>query len=105
LYDDGYPATSPPGKFTPNALGLYDMGGNVAEWSHDYYSIYQYSARKQYLDPLGPAQGNHHVVRGSSWKHASISTLRLSYRDYSNKKRPDLGFRVCRYLNEAPEEK
>jgi hypothetical protein len=37
------------------------------------------------------------VVKGSSWKYASMSKLRLAYRDYSNSKRPDLGFRICRY--------
>ncbi len=100
-YDDGYPVTAPPGVFKPNELGIHDLGGNVAEWCHDYYSIYPYSASKVYVDPLGPLQGKHRVVKGSSWKHASIGALRGSYRDYSNAKRSDLGFRICRYLNEV----
>ena len=97
-YNDGYAVTAPPQKFEAGALGLYDMGGNAAEWTHDYYSIYPYSADKIYIDPLGPDDGKHHVVRGAGWKQAGISELRLSYRDYSSTKRPDLGFRVCRYL-------
>jgi formylglycine-generating enzyme required for sulfatase activity len=97
-YNDGYAATAPPQKFEASALGLYDMGGNVAEWTHDYYSIYPYKADKIYIDPLGPDDAKHHVVRGAGWKQAGISELRLSYRDYSSTKRPDLGFRVCRYL-------
>ena len=97
-YNDGYAVTAPPQKFKVGGLGLYDMGGNVAEWTHDYYSIYPYSADKIYIDPLGPNDGRHHVVRGAGWKHAGISELRLSYRDYSDAERPDLGFRVCRYL-------
>jgi formylglycine-generating enzyme required for sulfatase activity len=97
-YNDGYPVTAPPAKFKPNKLGLHDFGGNIAEWCHDYYSIYPYDAEKVYLDPTGPEQGRHHIVRGSSWKDSSISALRLSYRDYSNGKRHDLGFRICRYL-------
>ena len=97
-YNEGYAATAPPAKFRENDLGLYDLGGNVAEWCHDYYSIYPHD-NKEYLDPLGPDEGKHRVVRGSGWKHGSISTLRLSYRDYSDSKRPDLGFRVCRYLH------
>jgi len=104
-YNDGYPVTAPAGSFRPNELGLHDLGGNVAEWCHDNYSIYSYSARKVYVDPSGPLQGKHRVVKGSSWKHASISALRGSYRDYSNGKRSDLGFRLCRYLEELPQEK
>ena len=104
-YDDGHPVTAPPGTFKANDLALYDMGGNVAEWCHDYYSIYPYSPNKSYLDPTGPAEGKHRVVRGSSWKDASISALRSTHRDYSNAKRPDLGFRICRYLNDIQGEK
>jgi formylglycine-generating enzyme required for sulfatase activity len=74
------------------------MGGNVAEWCHDYYSIYPYSADKVYKDPMGPETGKHHVVKGSSWKHSGMSQLRAAFRDYSADKRVDLGFRICRYL-------
>jgi formylglycine-generating enzyme required for sulfatase activity len=96
-YNDEYPVTAPPQKFAGNDLGLYDLGGNVAEWCHDYYSIYAYSDKVQ-IDPSGPREGKHHVVRGAGWQDATMSALRLSFRDYSDKKRPDLGFRVCRYL-------
>ncbi|UCB50955.1 MAG: PEGA domain-containing protein [Deltaproteobacteria bacterium] len=104
-YDDGYPGPAPPGVFKPNSLGLYDLGGNVAEWCHDYYTIYAYSGQKAITDPLGPMQGAHRVVKGSSWKDSSISALRLAYRDYSNGKRPDVGFRVCRYSDDVREKK
>ncbi len=102
-YDDGYLATAPPGAFEPNGLGLYDLGGNVAEWCHDYYAIYPYSASEIYVDPLGPKQGKHRVIKGSSWRDGSISELRLSYRDYSQDKRQDVGFRIVRYLKDIPE--
>jgi len=97
-YNDGYATTAPPAKFKSNALGLYDMGGNVAEWCHDFYSIYSYDPEKTYEDPTGPENGKHHVIRGSGWKHGSISTLRLAYRSYGDDTREDVGFRVCRYL-------
>jgi formylglycine-generating enzyme required for sulfatase activity len=96
-YNDRYAVSSPPAKFEKNALGLYDMGGNVAEWCHDNYSIYSYSSQKVYNDPMGPKDGKHHVIKGSSWMQAGISELRLSYRDYSDTRRPDLGFRIARY--------
>ena len=97
-YNDEYVTTAPPAKFKSNTLGLYDMGGNVAEWCHDFYSIYSYDPEKTYVDPTGPKNGKHHVIRGSSWKHGSINTLRLAYRSYGDDKREDVGFRVCRYL-------
>jgi formylglycine-generating enzyme required for sulfatase activity len=97
-YNDGYAVSAPSAKFKANALGLYDLGGNVSEWCHDYYSIYPYNARKVYIDPMGPKEGKHHVIKGSSWMQAGISELRLSYRDYSDTKRSDLGFRIGRYM-------
>ena len=104
-YNDGYIGPAPPGVFKPNTLGLYDLGGNVAEWCHDYYTIYAYSGQNAILDPLGPKQGKHRVVKGSSWKDSSITALRLAYRDYSNGKRADVGFRVCRYLTNMTKKK
>ena len=94
-YDDGYRATATVGSFT--ALnGFYDLGGNVAEWIHDYYAVYPGQATRLVKDPMGPTSGEHHVVRGSSWRHGSITELRLSYRDYSRTPRSDLGFRIAR---------
>jgi formylglycine-generating enzyme required for sulfatase activity len=81
-------------------LELHDLGGNVAEWCHDYYAIYPYAPEKTDVDPVGPKEGKHHVIKGSSWKDASISELRLSYRGYSDAKGPDLGFRIGRYLED-----
>ncbi len=97
-YNDGYPVIAPPAKFKANPLGLYDLGGNTAEWCHDYYSIYPYDSQKVYKDPMGPEEGKHRIIRGSSWRQSSISVLRSSYRDYNDGKRMDLGFRVARYL-------
>ena len=104
-YNDGYPVAAPPASFKANALGLYDLGGNVAEWCNDYYSIYSFSPTAIYQDPGGPQDGKHHVVRGSSWENASISVVRASYRDYSDDKRMDLGFRICRYADYPYEKK
>jgi formylglycine-generating enzyme required for sulfatase activity len=96
-YDDGYIATAPVGKFPPNPLGLYDIGGNVAEWIHDYYAV-SVDASQAALDPLGPAQGKPHVVRGASWRQSNVTDLRLSARDFSDSQRNDIGFRIARYV-------
>ena len=97
-YNDGYLASAPVGSFAANSKGLFDMGGNVAEWIHDYYDIQLGSRGKAELDPLGPETGKFHVIRGSSWAHGTLTELRLSYRDYNAKERDDVGFRIARYL-------
>jgi formylglycine-generating enzyme required for sulfatase activity len=38
---DGYEGTSPVGSFPPNGYGLYDMGGNVWQWTCDFFTIHQ----------------------------------------------------------------
>lgn len=96
-YRDGYGVAAPVGRFPPNAAGIYDLGGNVSEWCHDYYDMPSGDQTKALRDPTGPAAGKYHVVRGASWRHGSITELRLSYRDYAEKPRNDLGFRIARY--------
>ena len=96
-YDDHFPATAPSDSFRPNALGLLNMGGNVTEWMHDVYSASGSGGGKVEKDPVGTTSGAEHAIRGASWMDASVSELRLSYRDGESKPRPDLGFRIARY--------
>jgi formylglycine-generating enzyme required for sulfatase activity len=95
-YYDGYPVTAPVESFPRNMGGIFDMGGNVSEWCHDYYSPSP-PASGMSVDPTGPATGKFHVVRGSSWRDGAMTELRLSYRGYSNTPKDSLGFRVARY--------
>lgn len=95
-YDDGYASTAPVGSFPPNALGIYDGGGNVAEWIQDYYSVPTPGQTEALSDPQGPNRGSNRVIRGSSWKHAGTLELRYGYRDFGNAGRPDVGFRIAR---------
>jgi formylglycine-generating enzyme required for sulfatase activity len=100
-FNDGYPVTAPGGTFSPSAIGIYDLGGNVAEWMTDRYSVAG-SNGETLIDPLGPAEGQYHVIRGSSWRHSSISELRLAYRDFGDQGRLDVGFRLARYATSEP---
>jgi formylglycine-generating enzyme required for sulfatase activity len=98
-YNDDYPVTAPVDSFEPNALGLFNMGGNVAEWVHDIYAVYGSGGGVVEVDPVGPDEGELYVIRGSSWMDASISELRLTYRDYGSDGRSDVGFRIARYAD------
>jgi formylglycine-generating enzyme required for sulfatase activity len=95
-YDDGYASTAPVGTFPANALGIFDGGGNVAEWVQDYYSVPTPGQTEPLKDPQGPSRGANRVIRGSSWMHAGIMELRMGYRDFGNRGRPDVGFRMVK---------
>ncbi len=82
-YNDGYKNTSPVGKFQPNSLGLYDMGGNVWQWVQD-----DWNANKR-----------EKTLRGASWYNGAIQlTILSSGRIPSSPDNPNdtYGFRVVK---------
>ncbi len=96
-YQDGHVVSATVGSYPANKKGLYDMGGNVAEWVHDVYLTASSDAIGP-ADPTGPQSGDNYVIRGASWAHSRISELRLSFRDYGQAGRDDVGFRIARYV-------
>ncbi|MDG2046143.1 MAG: PEGA domain-containing protein [Halioglobus sp.] len=95
-YTDGYVVSAPVASFKPNQHGLYDLGSNTSEWVHDVYGIPSANGATQ-RDPLGKQTGDNYVIRGASWDQSKLRELRLSYRDYGQAGRDDVGFRVARY--------
>ncbi|MBQ8100105.1 MAG: SUMF1/EgtB/PvdO family nonheme iron enzyme [Paludibacteraceae bacterium] len=107
--DDTGAATMKVAQFRPNDFGLFDMAGNVAEWTssaynasansyvHDLNPQFQYRARKEDPEVL-----KRKVVKGGSWKDISYY-LQCGTRtyEYQYESRPYIGFRCVRsYIGE-----
>ena len=107
--DDTGTMTMHVAQFSPNDYGLFDMAGNVAEWTASSYNPaanayvsdvnpdFQYMARKDDSDML-----KRKVIRGGSWKDISYY-LQCGVRtfEYQYESRPYIGFRCVRsYIGE-----
>jgi formylglycine-generating enzyme required for sulfatase activity len=91
-FNDGAMVTNQVGRYQANAWGLYDMHGNVAEWTRSAYRPYPYQPRDGRDDPNARGQ---RVVRGGSWydrPHRARSSFRLSYEPWQPVY--NVGFRV-----------
>jgi formylglycine-generating enzyme len=79
-------------SYQPNPLGLYNMSGNIEEWTRDNYGSYPFISQE---NPRGSAGIGEKVIRGGSYK-SPPANLRISSRRHLSPdvKRPDLGFRV-----------
>ncbi len=101
---DGQLITSQVGTYSPNDFGLYDMAGNVSEWTSTAYTEsvgrltsdlnpeYRYDAAKE-----DPYKMKRKIVRGGSWKdvaHNIRSDIRMW--EYQNEQRSYIGFRCVR---------
>ncbi len=87
--DDGNMLVSNPGSYKPNVWGVYDMHGNVAEWTRSDYQPYPLNSKKQ-------SGSEEKVVRGGSWiEHPKASTayVRKAYLPWQ--KVYNVGFRVA----------
>jgi formylglycine-generating enzyme required for sulfatase activity len=97
-YNDGAAVTAPVGQYSANAYGIFDLGGNVAEWVQDFYVPDVVETTERVDDPLGPAAARVHVIRGASWRSATETDLRLAARASGQEGRDDVGFRIARNL-------
>lgn len=78
-YEDEFPYTAPVGVGPANELGLFNLGGNVAEWCEDRWST----------------RSSEYVIRGGSWLISDREALLTSFRGKALPRliRPDVGFR------------
>lgn len=96
--EDGFKYSAPVGAFRGDRSpeGVYDMTGNVMEWTADWFDE-RYYAKMPGFDPPGPPDGVERVVRGGSWNDSILrakTTTRFKVRpDYQD---ITIGFRCVK---------
>ena len=95
-WENSHRESKPVGMKAPNALGLFDMSGNVDEWVQDLYAEKYYEECIKMgvaRDPEGPRTGTDRVLRGGSWgndaQYCRVSDRARFTRDYG------IGFRLA----------
>lgn len=84
----------PVGQKKPNKLGIYDMHGNVWEWTADIYYAGAYASRPRRNPPAQQTGGREAVIRGGSWAFDADS-MRSGNRASTRKPNDDIGFRCA----------
>jgi formylglycine-generating enzyme required for sulfatase activity len=97
--DDGYVGLAPTNAFEPNGFGLYNVTGNVWEWTADWFHP-TFRQRDRGRDPHGPRHGTSKVQKGGSYlcHHSYCRRYRVAARQAGT---PDsstgnIGFRCVR---------
>jgi formylglycine-generating enzyme required for sulfatase activity len=83
----------PVGRKRPNAWGLFDMHGNVWQWSSEFLGPYVIADK---VTPAGPKAGTQRVLHGGSWISDGPANCRSAHRggDTPGTVNPYYGFRV-----------
>ncbi len=95
--DNSGRATHPVGQRQANAWGLYDMLGNVFEWTHDCYAADYGNGNSTVTNPVGASSGSAWVYRGGGWSNgAAYSRAAFRYGIEPAFRFSYLGFRLAR---------
>ncbi|MCY4523824.1 MAG: formylglycine-generating enzyme family protein, partial [Halobacteriovoraceae bacterium] len=94
--DNSNEQTHPVGELASNPYGLFDMHGNVWEWTQDFWRDFLAGG----VDRLYIGSGPGRVIRGGSWDSRAARHLRSAYRFVRNigERDNDIGFRLVRTL-------
>ncbi len=103
---DKHLITAPVGSYAPNSYGLYDLGGNVAEWTSSAWSLSALQGRdginpvqEHSADRAGDYSAARKVVKGGSWKDiAKYVRANSRVMEYQDRPRSYIGFRCVRSL-------
>ncbi|MDR3188049.1 MAG: formylglycine-generating enzyme family protein [Prevotellaceae bacterium] len=90
-------ATHPVGQKKPNRLGIYDMGGNVWEWVHDWFGIYPSTTQENPTGPATKGDPANRIVRGGDFS-GGIAAFRTANRNPwipPETRNQSIGFRVA----------
>jgi sulfatase modifying factor 1 len=95
--DDGYVQTSPLGIFPPNPFGLYDMYGDVEQWTEDCFADSYVGAPGEADTPVHANDCQRFAVRGGTW-HSDAPLFRAANRGFlpASMRASSVGFRVVR---------
>jgi formylglycine-generating enzyme required for sulfatase activity len=97
-YDDGYAEAAPVGSHPQDVspYGIYDLAGNVDEWTADWYDE-NYYRNSPTRNPQGPSFGRYGVQRGGSWRYGgSVARSSARYWDTPDNISDASGFRCAR---------
>jgi len=98
--ENSHDETKPVGLKMPNAQGLFDMSGNVAECCEDWYDSKFYekcAAQGVVKNPLNTVEGSYRVLRGGSWSLNFPQRCRVAHRGYDGlaDRSSSVGFRLA----------
>lgn len=85
-----------PGQHAANAYGLFDMAGNMAEWTSDWFDR-EYYKNSPVENPKGPEAGQYKVIRGGAWSDPA-TRITVFFRNWvrPSQRSANIGFRCAR---------